>query len=414
MKLLIICPFFPYPLNTGIRIREYNLITRLASRHQIFLFSLIQADEELGFVRELEPYCGQVVAVRPAYQRPGAIDGRRTLGNVVCGIFDKRPIHFYRRPSPNVSAALEEVLTEQRFDLVLVETLFMTKYVLDAFERCRVSVPRVLIEHNVETQVQRREIALAPSLVKKVRKWVYWATFRGFERQTCPQFDHIIVVSEPDKQLLLRLCPELGEKQVTVIPNGVDARTFRPGMAEPKPDTLIYPGALTYHVNYDAVAYFLREIYPLIRSVVPEVHLTITGSYEGVALERLSLDGHVTLTGPLPAVQPHVAESTACIVPIRSGGGTRLKILEAMALGTPVVSTHMGAEGLEVTPNRHLLLASEPHTFAEQTVKLLREPALRARLRKEGRILVEEKYCWDRITEKLEGCLQELVDRNQL
>lgn len=413
MKLLIICPFFPYPLNAGIRIREYNLLTRLANRHEISLFSLIQSDEELDFVHELKQYCKQIVAIRPDHQQSGTIDGRRKLSNVVCGIFDKRPIHFYGRPSPNVSVALEKVLTRHKFDLLLVDTLFMSNYVLDAFERCDITAPKVLIEHNVETQVQRREIALAPTLVKKVRKCVYWATFRGFERQTCLKFDHIIVVSEPDKRLLLHLCPELSEKQVTVIPNGVDTKIFRPGLAEPKPNTLIYSGALTYHANYDAVAYFLQKIFPLIKTAIPDISLTITGGYEGAALDKLSLDGHVTLTGYVPDVRPYIAGSAISIIPIRAGGGTRLKILESLALGTPVVSTVMGAEGLELVHNRHILLACDPRTFAEQAVRLLRDKDLRERLRGEGRRLVEEKYDWDRIAEAMESCIRELASKGQ-
>jgi len=409
MRLLIICPFFPYPQTTGSRIREYNLITRLARQHEIYLFSLIQSDVELGYVGELESCCKQVMAVRPAHQRTDAIDGKRTLRNAVCGIFDKKPIHFYGRPSPNVSLVLEKVLAVQEFDAILVDTLFMTNYVLDAFDRHCEAVPRVLVEHNVETRVQRREISLASTWIEKVRKWVYWATFQGFERQVCSRFDHIIVVSDQEKRLLLRLCPELNEGQVTVVPNGVDIESFKPRSNERKLNTLIYAGSLTYHVNYDAVVHFLQDIFPLVRKIVPDVHLTITGSYEGVPLDSLSLGNHVTLTGCVPDIRPYVAGSTLSIVPVRSGGGTRLKVLESLALGTPVVSTSKGAEGLAVTHGKDILIADEPADFAEAVLRLLDDVGLRQRLAVNGRRLVEERYSWDAIALELERLLCQVV-----
>jgi glycosyltransferase involved in cell wall biosynthesis len=181
------------------------------------------------------------------------------------------------------------------------------------------------------------------------------------------------------------------------LPNGVDLARNQPGPVEPLPDTLVFNGALTYYANAEAMRTFAGEILPRIREQRPEVRLKITGRSDGVDLGWLPADGSVALTGYLDDVRPAVAGSWACVVPLRTGGGTRLKILEALALGTPVVATPKGAEGLEVTPEQDILIAGEPAAFAAQTVRLLGDPQLRLRLAENGRHLVEEKYGWEAI-----------------
>jgi glycosyltransferase involved in cell wall biosynthesis len=163
------------------------------------------------------------------------------------------------------------------------------------------------------------------------------------------------------------------------------------------PNTLVFNGALTYSANYDAMRYFLSEIHPRIRREESAVSLTITGSTAGVDLSALPLDRSVHLSGQVEDVRPLVAGASVCVVPIRQGGGTRLKILEAMALGTPVVATAKAAEGLAVTPEEHILIADDPAGFTAQVLRLLRDPALRQRLARDARRLVEGTYDWPAI-----------------
>jgi glycosyltransferase involved in cell wall biosynthesis len=184
---------------------------------------------------------------------------------------------------------------------------------------------------------------------------------------------------------------------VATVPNGVDCARNRPGLVPRRPNALVYNGSLTYSANYDAMRWFLAEVYPRIKAEVPGVTLTITGSTRGVDLASLALDDTVRLSGLVDDVRIPVAEASTCIVPIRQGGGTRLKILEAMALGTPVVATRKGAEGLDVTGGEHLLLADAPEEFARQTVELLGNPALRHVLTANARRLMEDRYDWEAI-----------------
>ena len=181
--------------------------------------------------------------------------------------------------------------------------------------------------------------------------------------------------------------------------------------AHPQADTLIFNGALTYFANYQAMAYFLERIYPLIRAECPQVRLAITGRTEGVALAALRADESVTFTGYLSDIRPLVAGSSVCIAPLLEGGGTRLKILEAMALGTPVVATSKGTEGLGATHGEHLLIADDPAEFARHTIALLKDAELRARLAVQARAFVQARYDWEPIGRQFTALVERVVER---
>jgi len=204
-----------------------------------------------------------------------------------------------------------------------------------------------------------------------------------------------------------------GYAALEVVPNGVDIESYTGDFGSPVPDTLTFTGVLTYFANFDAIGFFLEEIWPRVRASRPGAKLWITGRTEGVPLERLSLDEGVNFTGYLDDIRPHVARSQVCIVPLRVGGGTRLKILEAMALGTPVVSTSKGAEGLDVTAGQDILIADEPQAFANAVLRLLDDADLRARLSENGRRLVSERYDWREIGTRLNAFLERVTEETR-
>jgi glycosyltransferase involved in cell wall biosynthesis len=214
-----------------------------------------------------------------------------------------------------------------------------------------------------------------------------------------PDFNACTVVSEPEHRRLTQIVP--GYAPITIIPNGVDAAHYdeiaAEIAAEPQPDTLIYSGSLTYHANFDAVEFFLCGVFPLIQAQRPNVKLFVTGKLDGVSIDSLPHDSGVTFTGYLDDVRPLVANSWISIVPLRVGGGTRLKILESLALGTPVVSTSKGAEGLDLASGRDILIADKPTDFAAAVLRLLQDASLRGALGKNGRLAVTRKYDWGTI-----------------
>ncbi len=249
------------------------------------------------------------------------------------------------------------------------------------------------------------------SIIGKLHFWMTWQKRLRYERWLFSHFERCAMVSESDRQAVKRVMPEYGDR-VAVIPNGVDLDYHHVGIAAPVPNTLIFNGALSYFANYDAMEYFLGEIFPIIRGKFPGAQLTITGSTKNVNIKGLPGKANVVFTGFLEDIRPAVASAWACVVPLRLGAGTRLKILEAMALGTPVVSTSKGAEGLNVTPEENILIADTPTDFAVQTIRLLGDPALRARLSKSARALVEAEYGWQAIGEKFVHLVESVVNEH--
>jgi glycosyltransferase involved in cell wall biosynthesis len=243
--------------------------------------------------------------------------------------------------------------------------------------------------------------------------WVSWQKSYSYERRWLSRFALGTLVSPIEISYLQRMVRANGVA-IEVLPNGVDCDHNRPGLAQPQPSALVYNGSLTYSANYDAMQWFLAEIYPRIRSQQPDVTLTITGSTKGVAVAGLALDDSVRLTGFVEDVRIPVAQATVCVVPIRQGGGTRLKILEAMALGTPVVATSKGAEGLEVTPGHDILIADEPAEFAEQVIRLLRDSTLRKHLAWNARRLMEMRYDWQGIGRSFVHLVEESVAKRAM
>ncbi|MCB0241298.1 MAG: glycosyltransferase, partial [Anaerolineae bacterium] len=193
--------------------------------------------------------------------------------------------------------------------------------------------------------------------------------------------------------------------RVETVPNGVDCAYNRPGIAPVTPGSLVFNGSLTYDANYDAMQVFLSSVWPQLRQEIPSISLTITGSVAGVDLAGLALDSGVSLSGFVEDVRPLVAGAAVCVAPIRQGGGTRLKILEAMALGTPVVATSKAAEGLNVNAGEHLLIGDTAMEFASCVLRLLRDDELRARLARNARQLVEETYEWSQIGAQFAGLI---------
>lgn len=396
MRVLFISRWFPYPPDNGSRIRVFNLIKALSGRHQVTLLSFAQGSIRDGRIREMEAYCDTVLTVPYRDYRPTRL--KALLGFCSC-----RPRSVVDTYSPEMEALVRRVDRRKAFDVVVVSQRDTALYAL-----LLEGTPRVFDE--VELAVIYEQFTRQHSLALRARYGLTWRKLSRFLRQLLREFQGCTVVSEAERELVLRVTP--GSTELAVVPNGVDLETNSGDFGTAEPDTLVYTGALTYSANFDAMEFFLRHVFPRVQAQRPGVKLRITGGYEGVPVGQLPLGDGVELTGYLEDVRPVVAQSWACVVPLRVGGGTRLKILEAMALGTPVVSTSKGAEGLAVTHGADILVADEPEEFAGAVLRVLKDGSLRADLAARGRRLVEERYGWDRIGEGLERFLCHVVESN--
>lgn len=384
MKILFLSTWFPYPPNQGSKIRAYYLLKSLTERHEVALVTYEDVDLDPAWVEHIRQLCAQVEIVQ---RKPFAASKGKTL----LGWLSPLPSAVVGMHAPEMAERVKQVAQAWVPDCVVALTFVTAPYALEACE-----APKVLDIDNFMARMLQEAIPLAESPTGRFRRWLAYRKFLGYERRIYPKFDLCLAVTESDRGQVLQQMP-LKPEQVIVAPNGVDTRYNRLEAVPPLPNSLIFNGALTYSANYDAVAYFLAEIFPTILRQAPGARLRVTGGTQGVDLDALRLDGQVELTGYLPDIRPAVAESWACVVPLRMGGGTRLKILEAMALGTPVISTPKGAEGLEVQDGVHLLLADNASEFAAQVLRLLGSPELRDSLRRNAARLVAEKYEWSLI-----------------
>lgn len=391
MKILFLSAWFPYPADNGSRIRVFNLIRQLARAHDVTLLAFSQSDGVRDErIEEMRRYCAGVGVVPRTPFRPNSL---RSLA----GLFSPRPRSFVDTYSPQMSRMVERVTEREQFDVVVASEIDMAPYATAVDVR-----PRIL--EDLELTVLREKFETQTQFHRRLRYGLMWWKTRRFTARLLRQFDGCTVVSEGERLDVRRIAP--ASCPVVVVPNGVDVADYAGDFGPPQRDTLVFPGALTYDANLDAMAFFLAEIFPRVRAERPGARLRITGRTEGVPADQLPLGEGVTLTGYLDDVRPTVAQSWACVVPLRQGAGTRLKILEAMVLGTPVVATSKGAEGLAVTPGEDLLIADDPAAFAAQVVALLGDPAVRDRIRRAGRQLVRERYDWNVIG----GGVRRLID----
>ena len=390
MRILVIADYLPYPLIGGDRIRIYNLLRRVAARHEVSLAAFLEKPEDAAGVAHLQQVCARVETVSfKKSSRLAKLPG--ILGYALAG----KPPELNLLHSPELVGKIRQLVSTGAFDLVQIEHSRMGLY----WEALPVSktFKTILMFHNFISQQDKRAYQIEPRWANKIRPLVNSLAMRKWEPRYAERFDSCTTVSTSDKELLLAANRRL---QVDVIPNGVDIQKYQalpPNFAAPR---LLFIGNMGYPPCVDAVTYFCREIFPAIRRQIQAAELWIVGRTPRPEVLQLQGDG-VHVAGQVEDVIPYYQQSSVCIVPLRAGGGTRLKILEAMALGRPVVSTSIGCEGLDVVDGTHLLIADRPEEFAEKTVRLLTDPLLYLQLAAQARQLVVEHYDWDRIADKL-------------
>lgn len=377
MKILYLSTWFPYPPDNGSKLRVNYLLKALGQAHEVTLVAFAFGSARPGQAISHSPVQNIIPIPANPFQRGSFARYTR--------FFSLTPI--VEKPLPIAQETIKP-LTNQSYDVIISASTMMAGYALSLSAKVR-----VLEEHNLMTQVAYERLQKQASPLGKLQARISWTKQKWYDKRVFSRFHHCTMVSKLDKMG----AEQLTNTPITVIPNGVDCDWNRPGLFPIQPYRLVYNGSLTYQANFDAMHSFLRDIYPLIRAKQPEVTLHITGSTENVPLEQLAIDDSVTFTGHVADIREVVAGADVCVVPLREGGGSRLKILEAMALGTPVVATEKGAEGLEVVPGRDILIAHTPENFAQQTLELLNDRTLHQSLTINARQFVETNHDWTKI-----------------
>lgn len=385
MKILNIMPFAPVPPTFGGALREYYLLESLTREHNVTVLTYGNSKQYDDFIKDFGDKIDALHMIRPPWERKyRRVAQLYSLGSA-------RSYYHHENCSDEMQRKIDYLLSIEKFDAVHCEFSVTGNF---KFEK---DIIKVLNTHNVEYENFRRMWKKSNS---PVRKWFYHREYKKVkaeELKSLRKQDIILSTSEEDKKIMQEDVPEVDNY---VIPNGVDTSFFTPSDEEPEPFSLVFTGMMGYTPNNDGMLYFLDEIFPLIRQKIPEVKIYVVGSHPREALKKRASD-NIIVTGFVDDVRPYVWRSNVFVVPLRMGSGTRLKVVEALAMKKPVVSTALGCEGIEVTHGESILIEDEPSDFSDAVVKLLKDEQLKKKLTGNGYDLVRENYEWSVIGERM-------------
>jgi sugar transferase (PEP-CTERM/EpsH1 system associated) len=385
VNLLFLALEPPYPPNDGGRIRTFNILKQMARRHDVTLVAFERAGDGTGDLSELHALCQQVVLL------PRPLPAPRSWAVKVRDVPRRYPPCLREYDSPQAWDTLARMVVQGGFDVAHVDQIFLAQYAA-----ALAPLPAVLTHHNVEALAQKRALSVRTDRYS-LRWWAAWQDRRRWQRfevDASRRFAGLATVSEQEAAYFRR---RLRKVPVCVVPNGVDVEHFRPAGEPAAEPSLLFTGRMDYAPNVDAVRWFCHDVLPRIRAVQPQATLTIAGRDPAPEVRGLAEMVGVSVTGTVRDVRPYFAESAVYVVPLRWGGGTRLKILEAMAMGLPVVSTALGCEGLDLLPGQDLAVADGAEPFSAAVLQLLQAPAERADLGRRARHTVEQRYDWSTI-----------------
>jgi polysaccharide biosynthesis protein PslH len=393
MKILMLTPYLPYPLLSGGQIRTYNLLKKLADKHEITLFALIKEESERQYIPELEKYCAKVKVFKRS-QKPF------TLKNIYKTLISSYPFLVIRNHVPETIGAVRKELANHEYDLIHAETFYMMPHLPET------DVPVILVEQTIEylgyeSYAQKTPFFLKPLLqvdITKIKKW---------EKHFWRSANKLIVMSQADKEYISK---EVGSQdKIEVVANGVDSEWFSKKRKKlPQKPTVLSVGTFNWLPNVEAVKFLVDRVWPLLKKQVEDVQLWIVGN--APTEEVLSFqkqDPNIKVTGNIPDIRDAFKGAHVVAAPVFSGKGTRYKILEAMAAGTPVVATSIAVEGLGVEDGKHVLLADTAVAMTDKISRLLKNPNDRNLLSRRAKKFVTSQYDWKYISTKLDQVYQE-------
>ena len=404
LNILYVSQMPASPPRFGAQARLHGLMTQLAQRHDLTAVMLVDDEFDIEECRlAMQAYCREVLLIPNPYGRDGLAKRLLQLRSMA----STRSFERLRVVVPAMQQALDKVLRARRFDIVNLEFTFLGHCDLRQAPPGERIPPLVVDSHNIDYDLARQYARAGGSLLHRLYAEANWRKLRREELGTYRNADGVYLCSVADERRLLDQIPGV---RTMVIPNAADVDFYKPRRTDPPPDgrTVVFFGLLSYKPNIDGAIHFIQEIWPRIVDANPQARCKIIGGSPPPQL--LALAGpRVEFTGFVPDLRPHLAAAAAVVVPLRLGGGTRLKIVEAMAMGKAIVSTKLGAEGIEAVPGRDLLIEDQPEAFANAVNQLLAEPGLAARIGNSARQLSEARYAWSGAAQALESFYRQIL-----
>lgn len=406
MRIVWLSHILPFPPKGGVVQRSYNLIREVARNHEVFLFALNQkawlpdSDSIQEAKDEFLTFCSSVLVFEIPCEKSKM--GWRKL--VVRSLFSTNPYTVNWTKSLEMKHALDLFLRANHVDLIHCDTVGLAEYILDVPK-----VRKALNHHNIESHMILRRAAHERNWFKWLYLYLEGVKLKRYEARCSPLFDVNLTVSELDKERLHAGVPNI--LKTDVIPNGVDVSYFAPDSTNITHGNIIFTARMNAYTNEDAALWLLNDIYPLLKTYVPDATLTLAGRNPTERMVSLAAgDKSISITGYVDDIRPFMQQAHVYICPMRLGGGTKLKVLDAMAMGKAIVCTTVAAEGLEINHGEHAIIADDAESFVRGIILLFEDDALRTRIQANARRFVTEKYSWEGIGRELDRVFRSAAD----
>lgn len=395
MKILLISFDFPYPPSGGSISRDYNLIKQLSKNNDIYWINrTIRGKPKDEYIKEMEKYCKIIKIVEWNY-------GHTIIG-LIKSFFTKEPYIIHRFASQYMTDLVHQVLKNNIFDLILCDHIYLSQYLPHEIELHVPTIPNN--EDNGFTYYKR--LSETNGLIRPFFAKLQWRKMLNYEVNVYQRFCVDITTSDTEKNIIMKY---LKGVKIGVVKNGVDVDYFKPMKRTNMENNIIYTAWFKYYPNQQAVIEFVKDVFPLLKAKIPDIKFYIVGKEPPKRVHELSKINGIVVTGEVEDVRPYLANADVAVIPLKVGGGTRLKILEAMAMGIPVISTKLGAEGLDVKEDENILIADDHEDFAQKIYEIITDKQLSKRISDSAIKFVEENYTWEKIGEDICNFINDFV-----
>jgi len=395
-NILIVTPKIPCPPDDGFRIRIFNFIKSLSDKNKIYLLSIVTSPEEKQRINTLLPFCTKIYTISNFSKRSWLKIKLDSVKNI---LMENIPYGVKQYYFEEVASQVNQIIKRHNIKILYLYYAWMGVYIDDLSEQTY----KILDSCDAFSRFYRQNYLNSKIITKKIRFYFEWKKMTNIERNLFPKFDKVLTVSPFDSMALKEINPNIN---IEVISNGVDLKYFqKTDEVETKINELIFTGTMNYGPNVDAVLFFYRQILPLIKKRIPDVIFNIVGKSPSKHIINISIDPSLNVTGKVLDIRPYMERSNIFVCPLRYGAGIKNKVLEAMAMGLPVVCTKISNEGIGAVNGRDLLIADNPQSFADAAIKIMLNKDLRQSLSVNSRNFVESNFDWSIMASKIQSII---------
>lgn len=397
MKVLFVTTlFFSCPPKDGSSIRTFNLIKHLSKNNDMVLICIKEKGKPKDDLSELKRYCSQIIILD--FEKP------KKIMNYLFNVFSFKPFFVWRKHDKRIQKIVDKTVKENQFDLIHVDGLAGAQFALAYCD-----MPKIIDARDAIWLSHNRQMRNKTNVLLKMYYWLKLFRLKKYELKIYAKFDRVVFISKVDEQTIFSLSNGKLDNLAT-IPFGIDIPEIKSNKHSTKPLSLVFTGNMPYFPNIDAMLYFCKDIFPIVKKEFPDLRLYIVGKNPGPEILKLSEPNDIMVTGEVEDIRVWLEKAAIFVCPLRYGSGMKIKILEAMAMAKPIVSTSVGVEGIKIKNGENIIIADNSTSFASKTIELLRNENLRNHIGENGRKLVEKEYRWEKASSEFNNLYSEVID----